>query len=174
LREIAFFNRLGRELDLPRCPGYASCNPITDQRNPRAPDNRDQTRQRDGEHLAVGGLVLTSCHQQRRCQNEIGKTDRQQDSPEKPRSPHGYRLWFSTHDCQASFPGSAWERAAPRLCLVASPATHSPYARKEAEPPVRVFPGRAWEQGISGNSRHELIAVSSFANSATSVPVPGK
>jgi hypothetical protein len=58
--------------------------------------------------------------------------------------------------------GSAWERAVPRLRLVASPAIFQTIGREslckssryrfaEAEPPVRVFPGGAggaWEQGI--------------------------
>jgi hypothetical protein len=58
-----------------------------------------------------------------------------------------------------SFPGSAWERTAPRLRLVAPPAIHkqtspttnsqlSLHSFAEAEPPVRVFPGGAWEQAV--------------------------
>jgi hypothetical protein len=48
-----------------------------------------------------------------------------------------------------SFPGSAWERTALKLCFKRSEAgfTAARFAGQEAELPEGVFPGRAWEQG---------------------------
>jgi hypothetical protein len=70
-----------------------------------------------------------------------------------------------------SFPGSAWERAVPRLCLVAPLAIRSAekklrktilHSFAEAEPPVRVFPGGAWEQGNAHNEWLLPLAIEIF------------
>ncbi len=47
--------------------------------------------------------------------------------------------------CFSSFPGSAWERAAGRLCLPRHPTVDGPGpAIRTAEPCERAFPGGAW------------------------------
>src|SRR5688572_20434770 len=88
-----------------------------------------------------------------RCGND---EDYQNEAAIHCRSPIRWEQYSGGLRCtEFSFPGSAWERAVPRLCLVASRAIRN-YARKlslrnfaEAEPPVLAFPGRAWERANS-------------------------
>jgi hypothetical protein len=78
-----------------------------------------------------------------------------------------------------SFPGSAWERAPPGNVLSRGSASlrhqrsSSAFAEQlhaksslrsfsEAEPPVRVFPGGAWEQGIGDSVWLLPIAIETF------------
>src|SRR5262249_54010029 len=65
-----------------------------------------------------------------------------------------------------SFPGSAWERAAARLCLARPPGGRSfcRFRVREAEPRGRAFPGRAWER--------ELFPVPSSRSTFMSTPAP--